>query len=81
MSLNPNTINFPLRGCLPKIAVTVEDITVVDGHHLVAGDFDYSRFHNGAAQVLNYCPVRIFTIQRDSEGQAGSPWKDHVVCA
>ena len=37
-------IIFPLRGCLPKNAVTAEDITVVDGHHLVAGDFDYSLF-------------------------------------
>ena len=72
---------FSLRGRLPEVAVTVKDVTVVDGHHLVAGDFDYGLFHNGAAQVLNYYPVRIFTIQRDSEGQAGSPWNDHVVCA
>ena len=61
--------------------MTFEDVTVVDGHHLVAGDLDYGLFHNGAAQVLNYCPVRIFTIQRDSEDQAGSPWNDHVMRA
>ena len=66
-------IIFPLRGRLPEIAVTAEDITVVDGHHLVAGDLDYGLFHDGAAQVLNHGPVRIFTIQRDSEDQAGSP--------
>ena len=34
---------FPLRGRLPEIAVTVEDVTVIDGHHLVAGDLDYGR--------------------------------------
>ena len=58
---------FPLRGRLPEITVTVDDVTVVDGHHLVAGDLDYGLFQNGAAQVLNYCPVRIFTIQRAFE--------------
>ena len=73
-------IFFSLRPS-SRVAVTVKDITVVDGHHLVAGDFDYGLFHNGAAQVLNYCPVSIFTIQRDSESQAGSPWNNHVVCA
>ena len=72
---------FPLQGCLPEIAVTVEDVTFVDGHHLVAGDLDHSLLHNGAAQVLNHGPVHIFTIQRDSEGQAGGPWNDHVVRA
>ena len=72
---------FPLQGHLPEIAVTVEDVTVVDGHHLVARDLDYGLLHDGAAQVLNHGPVRIFTIQRDSEGQAGSPWNDHVVRA
>ena len=71
---------FPLRGRLPEIAVTVEDITVVNGHHLVPRDLDYN-LHDGAAKALNHCPVRIFTIQRDSEGQAGSPWNDHVVRA
>ena len=70
---------FPLQGCLLEIAVTVEDVTIVDGHHLVAGDLDL--LHDGAAQVLNHGPVRIFTIQRDSEGQAGGPWNDHVVRA
>ena len=72
---------FPLRGRLPEITVAVEDVTIVDGHHLVAGDLDHSLFHDGAAQVLNRGPVRIFTNQRDSEGQAGSPWNDHVVRA
>ena len=45
-----------------KITVTVEDVTIVDGHHLVAGDLDYGLLHDGAAQVLNHGPVRIFTI-------------------
>ena len=48
---------FPLQGCLPEIALTVEDVTIVDGHHLVAGDLDY-----GLIQVLNHGPVHIFTI-------------------
>ena len=39
---------FPLQGCLPEIAVTVEDVTIVDGHHLVAGDFDHSLLHDGS---------------------------------
>ena len=72
---------FPLQGRLPEIAVTGEDVTIVDGHHLIAGDLDHSLLHDGAAQVLNHGPVRIFTIQRDSEGQAGGPWNDHVVRA
>ena len=71
---------FPLRGRLPEIAVTVEDVPVVDGHHLVAGDLEHGLFNNGAAQALNHCPVGIFTIQRDSEGQASSPRNDHVMC-
>ena len=72
---------FPLQGRLPEIAITVEDVTIVDGHHLVAGDLDHSLLHDGAAQVLNHGPVCIITIQRDSEGQAGGPWNDHVVRA
>ena len=72
---------FPLQGRLPEIAVTVEDVTIVDGHHLVAGDLDHSLLHDGAAQVLNHGPVRIFTIQRDSEGQAGDPRDDNVLHA
>ena len=71
---------FPLRGRLPEISVTVEYVTVVDEHHLVAEDLVHALFNNGAAQVLNHCPVGIFTIQRDSEGQAGSPRNDHVMC-
>ena len=72
---------FPLLFCLPEITVTVEDVTIVEGHHLVARDLDHSLLHDGAAQVLNHSLVRIFTIQRDSEGQAGGPWNDHVVRA
>ena len=53
---------FPLQGHLPEIAVTVEDVTIVDGHHLIAGDLDYGLLHDGAAQVLNHGLVRIFTI-------------------
>ena len=33
---------FPLQGRLPEIALTVEDVTIIDGHHLVAGDLDQS---------------------------------------
>ena len=40
-----------------------------------------SLLYDGAAQVLNRGPVCIFTIQRDSEGQAGSPWNDDIVRA
>ena len=40
-----------------------------------------SLLHDGAAQIRNHGPVGIFTIQRDSEGQAGSPWNDRVVRA
>ena len=72
---------FPLQGRLPEIAVTVEDVTFVNGHHLVAGDLDRSLLQDVAAQVMNHGPARIFTIQRDSEGQAGGPWNDHVVRA
>ena len=53
---------FPLQGRLPEIAVTVEDVTIVDRHHLVAGDLDYGLLHDGAAQVLNHGRVRIFTF-------------------
>ena len=54
---------FPLRGRLSEIAVTVADVTIVDGHHLVAGDLDHGLLHDGAAQVLNHGPVRTFTNQ------------------
>ena len=64
---------FPLQDRLPEIAVTVEDVTIVEGHHLFAGDLDQSLLHDGAAQVLNHGPVHIFTIQRASEGQAVVP--------
>ena len=53
---------FPLQGRLSEIAVTDEDVTIVDGHHLVAGELDYGLLHDSAAQVLNHGPVRIFTI-------------------
>ena len=52
---------FPLQDRLPEIAVTVEDVTIVAGHHLVAGDLDHI-LHDGAAQVLNHGLVHIFTI-------------------
>ena len=39
---------FPLQGRLPEIAVTAEDVTIVDGHHLVAGDLDHSLLHPGS---------------------------------
>ena len=64
---------FPLQGRLPEIAVTVEDVTVADGHHLVAGDVDHGLLHDGAVQVLNHGPVRIFTIQRDFEARRAVP--------
>ena len=70
--------HFYLLFRLPEIAVTVEDVTIINGHHLVAGDLDHSLLYDGAAQVLNHGPVRIFTIQHDSEGQA---LNDHVVRA
>ena len=54
--------HFPLQGRLPETAITVEDVTIVDGHHLVAGDLDYGLLHDGADLVLNHGPVRIFTI-------------------
>ena len=41
---------FPLRVRLPEIAVTVADVTIVDGHHLVAGDLDHGLLHDGAAR-------------------------------
>ena len=47
---------------------------------VVARNFYCGLFHDGAAWVLNYCPADIFTIKRDSEGQAGSPLDD-VMCA
>ena len=72
---------IPLWGCLPEIVVTVVNITVVDGRHLDARNFYCGLFHDGAAYVLNYCPVDLFTIKRDSEGQADSPWDDDVICA
>ena len=63
---------FPLQGRLPETAVTVEDVTIVDGHHLVAGDLDYDLLHDGAAQVLNYGPVRIFTILKARRAVPGT---------
>ena len=77
----PVLLIIPLRGRLPELAVTFEDITVVDAEDLVPRDLDYSLLHYGAAQVLNHCPVGVLRVQRDSEGQAGSPWDDDVVRA
>ena len=48
---------FPLRGRHLAIVAAVEDITVVYGHHLIAGDFDCGLLHDGAAEVLNHSPV------------------------
>ena len=48
---------FPLQGRLPEIAVTVEDVTIINGHHLVAGDLHHSLLHDGVAQVLNHGPA------------------------
>ena len=71
---------FPLRGRHLAIVAAVEDITVVYGHHLIAGDFDCGLLHDGAAEVLNHSPVGIFTIKGYFECQAGSPWDDDL-CA
>ena len=38
---------FPLLCRLPEIALTVEDVTIVDGHHLVTGDLDHSLLYDG----------------------------------
>ena len=38
-----------LRGGFPEVAVTLVDIVVVDGHLLVARNFYYGLFHDGAA--------------------------------
>ena len=40
---------LPLLCCLPEIIVTVIDITVIQGHHLVARNFNCGRFNDGAA--------------------------------
>ena len=59
---------LPLLCCLPEIIVTVIDITVIHGHHLVARNFNCGRFNDGA--VLNHSPVGIVTVQRDLVGQS-----------
>ena len=69
----------PLRGCLPEIIVTVEDIKVVDGHHFVAANFDGQLLHDGATQILNHGPVGIFAVQRDLEGKSRGPGDNHVM--
>ena len=63
----------PLRGCLPEIIVTVEDISVVDGHHFLAANFDSQLLHDGATQILNHCPVGIFAV-RGQTGHAAQGW-------
>ena len=70
-----------LWGCLPEIIVTVEDITVVDGHHFVAANFDGQLLHDGPTQVLNHSPVGIFAGQRDCEGYHCGPGNNHIVFA
>ena len=69
----------PLRGCLPEIIVTVEDIRVVDGHHFVAANFDGQLLYDGATQILNHGPVGIFAVQRDREGKSRCPGYNHVM--
>ena len=71
----------PLLGCLPEILVTVEDVRVVDGHHLVAFNFDGELLDDGAAQILNHSPVGIFAVQSDREGQPRGPGDNHIVFA
>ena len=57
-----HVVLFPLGCCLPKTVVSVLDITVVDGHHLVARNFNTVLFHDDTAKVLNNSPVGIFTV-------------------
>ena len=71
----------PLWGCLLEIIVTVEDIRVVDGHHFVAANFDGQLLYDSPAQVLNYTPVGIFTVQRDRKGQPCGSGDNHIVFA
>ena len=72
---------FPVWGCLPEIIVTVEDITVVDGHHFVATYFDGQLLYDSPAQVLNHGPDGIFTAQRDRVGQPCGSGDNHIVFA
>ena len=72
---------FPLCGCLPEIEVRNEDVAVIDGQHLVAGNF-YGRFsHDEAAKVLNHGPVGVGAVQRNCEGQPLGPEDNHIVFA
>ena len=57
----------------------MEDIRVVDGHHLIAANFDGQLLHDGAAQILTHSPVGIFAGQRDREGQPRGPGDNHIV--
>ena len=59
----------------------MEDIRVVDGHHFLAANFDGQLLHDGAAQILNHCPISIFAGQRDREGQPSGPEDNHIVFA
>ena len=69
----------PLRGSLPEIIVTVEDIRVVDGHHFVAVNFDGQLLNDGATQILNHGPFGIFAVQRDREGKSRGPGDNHII--
>ena len=71
----------PLWGCLPEIIITVKVIRVVDGHHLIAANFDGQLLHDGATQVLNHSPVDIFAVKRDREGQPPGPGGNHIFFA
>ena len=70
---------LPLLCCLPEIIVTVVDITVIQGHHLVARNSNCGLFNDGAAKVLNHSPVGIFTVQRDPECQPRGPRYNHIM--
>ena len=53
---------LPLLCCLPEIIVTMVDITVIQGHHLVDRNSNCDLFIDGAAQVLKHSAVGIFTV-------------------
>ena len=59
----------------------MEDIRIVDGHHLVAANFDGQLLHDGAAQILNHNPVGIFALRSDREGQPRGAGDNHIVFA
>ena len=48
---------FAPAGCFPKVAVALEDISVIYTNHLIATNFDVGLFHAHAAQVLDHSAV------------------------